>query len=112
MSIDMKTQMSEAAKQARAKYQRQYVNGMSEDARQKANEYQRKWRLKNQDKTKQYNVDYWERKAKEPESIESQIISLHDKDKSLREIGQIIGISHMKVKRILATLHRVTDGSF
>ena len=100
----MKTEMSNAAKQARAKYQRQYVNGMSEAARQKANEYQRKWRLKNPEKLRQYNVDYWERKANEPETIETQVINLHNQGKSLREIGLTIGISHMKVKRILQNI--------
>ena len=74
---------------------------MSEAARQKANEYQRNWKQKNPDKVKRYNVDYWERKANEPEAIETQVFCLHNQGKSLREIGLKIGISHMKVKRIL-----------
>ena len=74
---------------------------MSEAARQKANEYQRNWKLKNPDKVRKHNIDYWERKANEPETIETQVICLHNQGKSLREIGLMIGISHMKVKRIL-----------
>ena len=100
----MKTQMSREAMLVKAKYQRDYRNGMSEAARQKANEYQRNWRLKNPDKLRQYNVDYWERKANEPETIETQVKNLHNQGKSLREIGLTIGISHMKVKRILQNI--------
>jgi DNA invertase Pin-like site-specific DNA recombinase len=97
----METPMSNAAMLVKAKYQKDYRNGMSEAARQKAKEYQRNWRLKNQDKIRQYNVEYWERKAKEPESIEMQVFHLHEQGKSLRDIGLAIGISHMTVKRIL-----------
>jgi len=77
---------------------------MSEAARQKANEYQRNWRRNNPVKLRQYAVDYWERKANEPEAIETQVLSLHNQGKSLREIGLKIGISHMKVKRILQNI--------
>jgi hypothetical protein len=97
----MKTTMSNTAKEVKAEYQREYRKTMSEAARQKANEYLRRWRLKNRDKLRQYNIDYWECKANQVETIESRVIRLHELGMSLREIGREVGLSHMKVKRLL-----------
>ena len=96
--------MSKSAKEAKASYQRNYRTTMSEAARQKAAEYMRSWRSKNPDKLKQYNVTYWERKANTPEAIETRVLNLHYQGKSLREIGLILGVSHMKVNRILKSV--------
>lgn len=38
---------------------------LQEKARELRNEYQRNWRKENQEKIKEYNQRYWERKAKE-----------------------------------------------
>lgn len=62
----MKTQMTPEAKAAKAKYQKQH-RLMSPEGQRKATEYQRVWRQKNRDKVRQYNIDYWERKAREEE---------------------------------------------
>lgn len=79
---------------------------MSNEARQKANEYQRNWKRKNPKKVRQYGINYWERKASEPQNIEKTVLDLHNQGKSLREIGQELGLSHMTVTRML---QRVTD---
>ena len=36
---------------------------LSDKARELRNAHQREWKLKHPDKVRQYNVDYWERKA-------------------------------------------------
>ena len=36
---------------------------MTEDAKQKRREYYKKWREKNREKVKEYNVRYWSKKA-------------------------------------------------
>jgi transposase-like protein len=74
---------------------------MSNEGRQAANEAMRKWRQKNPDKIRQYNITYWERKAREGQNIKSRVIHLHEIGYSLREIGQELNISHMTVKRML-----------
>ena len=38
-----------------------------EAARQAKNEYQREWRSKNREKVRQYNQNYWEKKALQSE---------------------------------------------
>lgn len=38
---------------------------MTDRARKEYNAYQNEWRRKNRDKVKQYNKNYWERKAQE-----------------------------------------------
>lgn len=85
---------------------------MSPEAKRAAAEYQRNWKQKNPDKVRQYIVNYWERKAKEPRNIEKLVMDLHNQGKSLREIGQTIELSHMKVKRMLQRLLQpVTDST-
>ena len=39
--------------------------GIKDLAREKQREYMREWRKKNKDKVRQYNADYWLRKAQE-----------------------------------------------
>ena len=38
---------------------------MTKNARELNREYQRKWRAKNKDKVKQYNQNYWQKKAEQ-----------------------------------------------
>jgi ATP/maltotriose-dependent transcriptional regulator MalT len=78
-------------------------NQMSEAARRKAREYQRLWRQRNPDKVRQYNINYWERKANEDNipSLETRVNDLKKQGLSLRDIGKKLNISHMKVKRLL-----------
>ncbi|MFZ4771589.1 MAG: sigma factor-like helix-turn-helix DNA-binding protein [Ferruginibacter sp.] len=99
---------------------------LSKEAKAARNEYIRNWRRKNPDKMKQYEVNYWERKAganpltretikkvlivdavPTVSAIEVQAIGLHKQGLSLREIGQRLGITHMKVSRILKDCNRV-----
>ena len=53
--------MTDAAKEARRKYQREYKRKNAE----KLNAYNRAWRKANPEKTKQYNAKYWSKKAGE-----------------------------------------------
>jgi DNA-directed RNA polymerase specialized sigma subunit len=81
---------------------------MSDEARKAYNQHQRNWKRKNPDKVRQYIVNYWERKAKQPQNIEKLVVDLHYQGKSLRDIGQAVGLSHMKVKRMLQRVTTVT----
>lgn len=72
--------MSDAAREARREYTRQwqrgnrdkvrtyqakYRRGLSEEAREVQREYHRKWQKENPDKAKAYQIAYWERKAQQ-----------------------------------------------
>lgn len=95
----MKTQMSEEARAKKNAYQRAYRNAN----KTKTDEYLREWRKRNPDKVRQYQVNYWERKAAEaePASMEARARHLHEQGYSLREIGSRLNVSHMTVKRLL-----------
>lgn len=104
---------------------------MSDEAKKARNDYQKAWRQKNSAKMKQYETEYWERKAKKdkPELwrglvevplcevvespyndeniLEQRIIELDKKGLSLREIALRFDISHMKVSRILKGCNKV-----
>lgn len=58
-----KFELSEAAKQERRKYKRQWAA----KNREKLNAYQREWAKKNPDKIKKIHQRYWERKAQKSE---------------------------------------------
>ena len=79
-----KLQMSDAAKAAKAAYAKE-------------------WKRKNADRVRQYEIDYWERKAMEANDvpIEVKVLKLHRQGFSLREISAKTGINHVKVSRIL-----------
>lgn len=79
---------------------------LSEAARQARNAYQREYKRKNADRIRQYNIDFWERKAMEAneEPIEVKVLKLHRQGFSLREIAAKVGINHVKVSRILKSL--------
>jgi len=99
----METNMTPEAKAAKNAYMRNYKANMSDEAREQRNEYQRRWRRKNPEKLKQYNAEYWERKVLQYEKniLGEQIRKLHEQGHSLRTIGEMMQISHMKVSRIL-----------
>jgi len=102
----MEREMSNEAREKANEYHRNYKREMSDEAKRAAAEYQRNYRRKNPDKLRQYNITYWERKAHEGQTIEHRVTNLHKQGKSLREIGQELGLSHMTVTRML---QRVTD---
>ena len=53
--------MSEAARQARNAYQRDWCSRN----REKVQAYRRKWRTENQEHIREYIIEYWERRAAE-----------------------------------------------
>ena len=73
---------------------------LSNEAREARNEYMRQWRRKNPDKLRQYNVDYWERKARES-SPENQVKELSEQGLTQREIADFMGISLGLVNKLL-----------
>jgi DNA invertase Pin-like site-specific DNA recombinase len=73
---------------------------LSEEARKLRNEYQRQYRQKNRDKIRQYNVNYWERKARES-SPENQVKELSEQGLTQREISDFMGISLGLVNKLL-----------
>jgi hypothetical protein len=56
----MNKELSPAAREARNAYQREYRRRKPAN-----NAYHREWRRRNPDKIRQYNLNYWERKANE-----------------------------------------------
>ena len=99
-------ELSEAARQARNEYNREYNRKKSDAAREAQRQYVREWKRKNAEKVRQYNIDFWERKAMEAndEPIEVKVLKLHRQGFSLREIAAKVGINHMKVSRILKSI--------
>lgn len=92
-------EMSKAAKAA----QKEYLKQWRAKNKAKISEYNKKYREANPDKFRQYVIDYWERKANES-SIEQKVVNLHEQGLSLREIARKVGLSHMKVSRILKSV--------
>ena len=119
----MAKNLSDEAKAAKSAYMREYNANMDWKDRQEKNEYQRNWRRNNPGRVKQYNVEYWERKANKPETaldraimnhdrefetIEDKVHRLHNEGFSLREIAAKTGINHVKASRILKRYSGVT----
>ena len=73
---------------------------MSKEARQKANEYMREWRRHNKDKLRQYNINYWERKAGNI-SLVQQVKQLNWEGLTQREISEKLDISLGAVNKYL-----------
>lgn len=71
---------------------------LTEQARKLRNAYQRTWRLKNAEKLKQYNNNYWERKA---DPTGAKIRQLTAKGLSQRAIAGQLNISLGTVNGIL-----------
>lgn len=73
---------------------------LSEEAREARAKYMREWKLKNADKLREYTARYWERKAAAV-PIEQRAYLLHFQGHSLREIADRLQVSHTTVSRIL-----------
>lgn len=65
---------------------------LSEKARELRTAYIRSWRRKNPEKMRQYNIDYWERKASRY-TPEVRAKELHDQGHSQRQISEMLGVS-------------------
>jgi len=63
---------------------------LSDKAREARNAYQRAWRRKNPELLKQYNIDYWERKA---DPVGSKVRELSKRGLSQRQISEQLSIS-------------------
>lgn len=68
------------------------MENLSEKARKLRNEAMRKWRKRNSDKVRQYQLNYWEKKAKEY-TLEMQIHDLRAEGLSQRQIAERLSIS-------------------
>ena len=55
--------LTDAAKEARAQYVKEYRQRETEEQKERRREYAREWRKKNPDKVKAARVRYWNKKA-------------------------------------------------
>ena len=92
--------MTDEALQARRAYYRRYKAQLSDDQRAKKLAYARLWRKKNRDRVKQYNIAYWQRRAI-GDTLKSKVLRLKSQGHTLRQIGQMLNVSHMTVSRLL-----------
>lgn len=60
------SELSEAAKAARAEYLRQYRAGRTEEQKARERAYKRRWAKANPEKQKEYTRRYWEKKGAGP----------------------------------------------
>lgn len=65
---------------------------LSDKAREMSNAYVRAWRRKNPEKMRQYNIDYWERKAARY-TPEVRARELQAQGFTQREIAEQLGVS-------------------
>jgi len=68
------------------------MKNLSEQARKLRNEYQRKYRQRNPEKIRQYNVNYWEKLAREG-SPTDQVKNLSSQGLTQREIAAKLDVS-------------------
>lgn len=73
---------------------------LSETARQLRNEYIRRWRQKNPDKKKQYEINYWERQANSL-PIEQRAKDLYRNGMTQREIAKQLNVSVGTINKYL-----------
>lgn len=71
---------------------------LSNKAKEARNAYQRAYRIKNTDKIKQYNIEYWERKV---DPIGAKVRQLSKQGLSQRQISEKLSISLGAVNAIL-----------
>lgn len=71
---------------------------LTDKAKETRNAYQRAYRIKNPDKIKQYNVNYWERKA---DPTGAKVRQLSKEGLSQRQIAEKLNISLGSVNGIL-----------
>lgn len=88
---------------------------ISKEGREARNAYHREYQKKNRKRTRQYQIDYWERKAKElaenveadPPTIDTatdkeRALLLRTKGLSIRQIAENLELSKSKVERLLS----------
>jgi len=73
---------------------------LSEAARKLRNEAQKQWKAKNPEKVKQYNIEYWERKANSI-PIEQRAKSMYQTGHTQRAIARELNISLGAVNKYL-----------
>ena len=73
---------------------------LSDKARELHNAYQRKWRRKNPEKLKEYNMRYWEKKAAQL-TPEQQARELKEQGFTQRQIAETLNISLGAVNKLL-----------
>ena len=73
---------------------------LTDKAREARNRYQRIYRLKNPDKIRKYNAQYWERKA---DPTGAKVRQLSKQGLSQRKIAELLGVSVGTVNRWLHT---------
>lgn len=78
------------------------MNNLSDEARKLRNAYNRNWKKKNPEKSKQYQINYWERKAAEYSPM-MKVKELHEMGLNQREIAKKLGVS---VGTVYNYLHR------
>ena len=61
------------AKEARAKYLREYRKNRTEEQKEKERKYARDWRRNNPDKVKDAHTRYWNKKAEEMMLYEKEV---------------------------------------
>jgi hypothetical protein len=66
-------ELTKEAIEARRKYYREYKTNRNPEAREAYNRYNREWRARNRDKVREYNVDYWERKAAQVVTVKDSV---------------------------------------
>jgi len=71
---------------------------LTDKAKEARNKYQRMYRLKNPDKIRQYNIQYWEKKV---DPVGTKVRQLSKQGLSQRAIAEKIGISLASVNAIL-----------
>ena len=78
------------------------MKNLSDEARKLRNAYQRNWIKSNPDKVRQYQIDYWERKAA-GYTIIQKARDLRQKGMTQREIAKELNISVGAVNSYLHT---------
>lgn len=108
--MNQKSNLSDAARKAKNVYKREWLK-KNPERKDEVAAYHTAWRKKNPEKIKQYNIDFWERKAASinlkgaskglGRGLDHKVIELHERGFSFRQIGTELGISHMKAARII-----------
>ena len=76
------------------------MKNLSQKAKELRNAYMREWKKNNPEKLKQYNINYWERKA-EAYSIIQKAKDLSRQGLSQRKIAEALNVSVGTINRYL-----------